>query len=87
MFAFAAGGASPAWVLECFEMRSRKAPQIRLDSAKAIPQVLFQASFAAFILYALTVSANIVKNSIQDNSIGHHMEVSHFCVLFRSLFK
>jgi hypothetical protein len=60
-------------------MRSRKAPRIRLDSAKAVPQVLFQAFLAAFILYAFAVSTNIVESSIQGHSIGHQMEVSHLC--------
>ena len=60
-------------------MRSRKAPRIRLDSAKAVPQVfrVFQASGAAIILFVLTVSTNIVENSIQGNRVGDHMQVSH----------
>ena len=58
-------------------MRSRKAPRIRLDSAKAVPQVFFQASGAAIILFILTVSTNIVENSIPGNRVGDHMQVSH----------
>ena len=68
-------------------MRLRKAPRIRLDSAKAVPQVFFsaaQASVAAFILYTLAVSTNIVENPIQGNRIG---DVSNFDVLFRVPFK
>ena len=70
-------------------MRLRKAPRIRLDSAKAVPQVFFsaaQASVAAFILYTVTlfVSTNIVENPIQGNRIGN---VSNLDVLFRVPFK
>ena len=63
-------------------MRSRKAPRIRLDSAKAVPLVFFQASIAVFILCILTVSTNVVESSIEGNSIqvGHHMQESHFYV-------
>ena len=70
-------------------MRLRKAPRIRLDSAKAVPQVFFsaaRASVAAFILYTVTlsVSTNMVENPIQGNRIGN---VSNFDVLFRVPFK
>ena len=64
-------------------MRWRKAPQIRRNLAKAVPKAFVsaaQASFAAFILYALTLSTN---NPIQENRIhvGHNLHVSHFYVL------
>lgn len=61
-------------------MRLRKAPRIQLDSAKAVPQVLFcaaQASVAAFILFTLSVPTNIVENPFQENRLGHKMQVSN----------
>ncbi len=70
-------------------MRLRKAPRIQLDLAKAVPQVFFsaaQASVAAFILYTLAVSTNIVENPIQGNRIGHNMQVSIF-ILFHIPFE
>jgi hypothetical protein len=57
-------------------MRWRKAPQIRRNLAKAVPKAFVsaaQASFAAFILYALTLSPS---NPIQENrnQVGHNMQ-------------
>lgn len=81
MFAFAAGGAS--WVLEG-KMRARRATRIRLDLAKAVPQVFSsaaQASVAAFILYTLSISMSIVEIPVQESSIGRCFQVSNFHVL------
>jgi hypothetical protein len=75
-------------------MRLRKAPRIRLDSAKAVPQVFSsaaQASVAAFILYTLSISMSIVESTVQENRVGSYFQVINFHVLltvfYMSLFK
>jgi hypothetical protein len=65
-------------------MRVRRATRIRLDSAKAVPQVFSSAahaSVAAFILYTLSISISIVESRVQGNRIGCYFQVSNFHVL------
>jgi len=75
-------------------MRVRRATRIRLDSAKAVPQVFSsaaQASVAAFILYTLSISMSIVESTVQENRVGSYFQVINFHVLltvfYMSLFK
>ena len=65
-------------------MRVRRATRIRLDSAKAVPQVFSsaaQASVAAFILYTLSISMSIVESTVQENRVGSYFQVINFHVL------
>ncbi len=75
-------------------MRVRRATRIRLDSAKAVPQVFSsaaQASVAAFILYTLSISMSIVESTVQEDRVGSYFQVINFHVLltvfYMSLFK
>jgi hypothetical protein len=75
-------------------MRVRRATRIRLESAKAVPQVFSsaaQASVAAFILYTLSISMSIVESTVQENRVGSYFQVINFHVLlpvfYMSLFK
>ena len=77
---------------KCLPMRIprlRRAPRIRLDSAKETYAVFYSAvhasvALAAFILYAVTVcvSTNIDENPmVEGNRLGQYLKVSNlFCV-------